>query len=114
MNMQKLLKQAQDMQDKMQREMGDIVESTSVGGDLVGITMNGHKQLLSVEIDTDVFPIDELASATSPEEVRKLLADEIDMLQDLMVAAVNQASSKMDESLREKVGVIASGLPGLF
>ena len=44
MNMQKLLKQAQDMQDKMQREMGDIVESTSVGGDLVGISMNGHKK----------------------------------------------------------------------
>lgn len=114
MNMQKLLKQAQDMQDKMQREMGDLVESTSVGGDLVEITMNGHKHLLSAKIDPEVFPIEELAAASTPEEVRQLLDEELGMLQDLLVAAVNQASSKMDDSLREKVGVIASGLPGLF
>ena len=114
MNMQKLLKQAQDMQDKMQREMGDLVETTSVGGDLVQITMNGHKHLLSAKVDPEIFPIDELVAAGSPEEVRKLILEELDMLQDLLVAAVNQASSKMDDSLKEKVGMLAGGLPGLF
>lgn len=114
MNMQKLLAQAQDMQEKMKREMGDLVETTSVGGNLVQVTLDGHKHLRSAQIDPDLFDLEALASASTPEEVRQAIASDLDMLQDLVVAAINTASAKMDESLREKVGMIASGLPGLL
>ncbi|NJL27644.1 MAG: YbaB/EbfC family nucleoid-associated protein [Thermoanaerobaculia bacterium] len=97
MNMNKLLKQAQEMQEKLQRELGDTFVEASVGGGIVSVKMDGHKHLVSIKID--------------PEAVD---ADDTGMLEDLIVAAVNEASRKMDETLRHKVGSMASSLPSVF
>ncbi|MEL7058507.1 MAG: YbaB/EbfC family nucleoid-associated protein [Acidobacteriota bacterium] len=97
MNMQKLLQQAQQMQEKMQRELGETFAEASVGGGLVTVRIDGHKHLLSVKIDPE---------ALDPEDPS--------MLEDLIVAASNEANRKMDEQLRTKVGSMAGGLPGLF
>ncbi len=96
-SMRKLLKQAQDMQDKMQRELGDTFAEASVGGGMVKVKMNGHKHLVSATIEAD---------AMDPEDPS--------MLEDLIVAAVNEANRKMDDTLREKMGMMASSLPSLF
>ena len=97
MNMQKLLKQAQEMQDRMQRELVDTYVDATVGGGMISVKMNGHKQLASITIDKELV---------DPEDPG--------MLEDLIVAVVNEAGRKMDDTLREKVGSMASGLPNLF
>ena len=97
MNMRKLLKQAQEMQDKMQRELGETHAEAGVGGGMVTVKMNGHKHLLAVTIDPEVI---------DPEDPS--------MLEDLIVAAVNEASRKMDDTLREKLGTMAAGMPSLL
>ncbi len=96
-SMRKLLKQAQDMQEKMQRELGDTFAEASVGGGMVTVKMNGHKHLVSAKIEAD---------AMDPED--------LSMLEDLVMAAFNEAVRKMDDTLRHKVGSMASGLPNLF
>ncbi len=97
MNMQKLLQQAQDMQDRMQRELEDTSAEASVGGGIVSVVMDGHKHLMSISIDPE---------ALDPEDTS--------FLEDLVVAAYNQASKKMDEILRVKVGAIATSMPSIF
>lgn len=97
MNLNKMLKQAQKMQDQIQRELGETTVDVSVGGGILDVTMNGHKQLLSVKIDPE---------AMDPEDPG--------MLEDLIVAAVNEATRKVDETMQEKVGSLAPNIPGLF
>ena len=97
MNLRKLMKQAQDMQEKLQRELGDLIVESSVGGGMVTLEMNGHKEVLGVKIDPEVV---------DPEDVA--------VLQDLIAAAVNDASRRVDETMREKMGSMTSSLPGLF
>ena len=96
MNIQKLMKQAQQMQDKMQRELSELEVESSVGGGMVTLKMSGHKELLAMTIDPEVM---------DPEDPG--------MLQDLIVAAVNDASRKVDESMRDKMGGMGMGIPGL-
>ncbi len=97
MNMQKMLKQAQKMQDKLQRELAEVSVETTVGGGMVGVKMNGNKQLLAIKIEPD---------ALDP--------DDAGMLEDLIVAAVNEASRKVDEDMQGKVGSMMPNVPGLF
>ena len=97
MNMNKILKQAQKMQDKIQQELGETSIEATVGGGIVAVTMNGHKQLLSVKIDPE---------AMDP--------DDPGMLEDLFLAAVNEANRKIDDTLQQKIGSMTPGLPGLF
>ena len=97
MNLQKLMKQAQQMQEKLQGELGELVVESSVGGGMVTMKMNGHKELLEVKIDPEVI---------DPEDAG--------VLQDLVVAAVNDAARRVDETMREKMGSMSSSLPGLF
>jgi len=97
MNIQKLMKQAQQMQEKLAREQGDLVVDASVGGGMVAVKMNGHKQLLEVAIDPEVLDPDDPA-----------------MTSDLVLAAVNEAGRMVDEQLQEKLGGLAGGMPGLF
>jgi DNA-binding YbaB/EbfC family protein len=97
MNIQKLMKQAQQMQERLQREQGELVVEASVGGGMVTVKMNGLKQLLAATVDPEVL---------DPEDPG--------MLQDLMVAAVNEAGRKVDEELQQKLGGMAGGLPGFF
>ena len=99
MNVQQLMKQAQQMQEKLQKQMEATVVDATAGGGMVSVKMNGQKQLLSIQIDQDVF--------TSGDK---------DMLQDLIVAAVNEGIRKVDEALQGQLGSLTGGLkiPGLF
>ncbi len=94
-NIQQLMKQAQKMQEKLESQMGDLrIEATS-GGGMVRVGMDGKKQLLSISIE--------------PESVDP---DDVEMLQDLILAAVNEAGRKVDEALSEHLGGVTQGLLG--
>ncbi len=97
MNIRQLMKQAQQMQDKLQKELADTVIEASVGGGMVSVQMSGHKQLLSVKIDPEVV---------DPEDAS--------MLEDLVLAAVNEAARKVDEEMQGKLGGLTGGMPGMF
>jgi DNA-binding YbaB/EbfC family protein len=99
MNMQQLMKQAQQMQEKLQKQMETTVVDATAGGGMVSVKMNGQKQLLSIQIDPEVFS-----------------GGDKDMLQDLIVAAVNEGIRKVDEVLAGQLGGMTGGLkiPGLF
>jgi DNA-binding YbaB/EbfC family protein len=93
MDMRVLMKQAQKMQEKLQREVADLkVEATS-GGGMVTIAMTGNHQVTSVKI--------------SPEAVE---SKDAEMLEDLVLAALNEANRKVEEALAEKMGGLR--LPG--
>ncbi len=98
-NLQKMLKQAKEMQDQMQKELAQLrLEGTS-GGGMVSVSLDGQKNLISVRL--------------GPEVINR---DDIEMLQDLIVAAFNDAAAKVDEHLSEKLSALGGGLkiPGLF
>jgi DNA-binding YbaB/EbfC family protein len=99
MNMQQLMKQAQKMQEQMQKNMETTVVEASAGGGMVSVKMNGNKQLLSVQIDQEVFG-----------------SGDKEMLQDLIVAAVNEGIRKVDDALGAQMNNLTGGLkiPGLF
>ena len=99
MNLQQMMKQAQQMQEKLQKQMETLVVDATAGGGMVSVKLNGSKQLLSIQIDPEVF--------TSGDK---------DMLQDLIVAAVNEGIRKVDETMQSQLGSLAGGLkiPGLF
>jgi nucleoid-associated protein EbfC len=88
-----MMKQAQQLQERMQKEMSALRVEGAAGGGMVTVVVNGHKHLQSLTID--------------PETVSK---DDVEMLQDLIVAAVNDALRKVDDELKNKVGGIMSGL----
>jgi DNA-binding YbaB/EbfC family protein len=98
MNIQQMMKQAQQMQEKLQKQMAEMKVEATAGGGMVTVTMSGSKQLLSLKID--------------PEAVSK---DDVEMLQDLILAAVNDAQRKVDEALQQQMGGMMGGLkiPGL-
>ena len=89
-----MMKQAQEMQDKLQREMQEIKVDASAGGGMVAVTMSGGKELLDVRIDAE------------------LVKDgDVEMLQDMVLAAVNEATRKVDEKLKGRLGAMLP--PGL-
>jgi DNA-binding YbaB/EbfC family protein len=98
-NIQKMLKTAKEMQDKLQREMAEMRIEGSSGGGMVAVVLDGSKNLVSIVIN--------------PEVVNK---EDTEMLQDLIIAAFNDANAKVDETLSEKMGAFGAGLkiPGLF
>ena len=96
-SMQKLMKQAQEMQERLQRELAETIVEASVGGGMVTVRMSGHKQLVGCKID--------------PEAMDK---EDPSMLEDLIVAAVNEAGRKIEETMQGKMGSLASSMPGLF
>jgi len=99
MNMQQLMKQAQKMQEQLQKQMEATVVDASAGGGMVSVKINGNKQVLSIQIDQEVFG-----------------NEDKEMLQDLIVAAVNEGMRKIDEALAGQIGNLTGGLkiPGLF
>ena len=94
----KLMKQLQQQQERMQEEIAALVVEASSGGGMVKVEMDGQKQLRSLRID--------------PEVVSK---DDVEMLQDLVSAAVNEAARKVDQAVQDKVAALTGGLkiPGL-
>jgi nucleoid-associated protein EbfC len=99
-DLQEMMKQAQQMQEDMQREMQRIRVDASAGGGVVRVAMNGSKELVDLKIDPDAVK-----------------SGDVEMLQDLIIAAVNEASRKVDEAMKGKLGskLGGMGLPdGLF
>ncbi|MGA2714867.1 MAG: YbaB/EbfC family nucleoid-associated protein [Bryobacteraceae bacterium] len=97
-NMQAMMQQAQKMQEKLQAEVAQIRVDGTAGGGMVSIKMDGHKNVLGVKIDPEA-------------------AGDVEMLQDLVLAACNDASRKVDEESQKKMGGMLGGLglpPGLF
>ncbi len=87
MNIKQLMKQAQQMQDQMQQRLATIKVEGSAGGGMVKAEMSGSKELLSITIDKE---------AVDPNDV--------EMLQDLVKAAVNEAARKVDEETQTQIG----------
>ena len=98
MNIQAMMQQARQMQERMQKQMAELRMEATAGGGMVTVVVSGTKQLVSIKID--------------PEVVSK---DDVEMLQDLIVAAVNDAGRKVDEQLGQQMSGLMSGLkiPGL-
>jgi len=97
-NMQAMMKQAEQMQKKLQEEIAQIRVEATAGGGMVTVGMDGKKTITSVKIDPEV-------------------AGDVEMLQDMMMAAFNEASKKVDEETQAKMGGLLGGLglpPGLF
>ncbi len=99
MNIQQMMKQAQQMQEKLQKQMADMKVEATAGGGMVTVVMNGSKQLQSIKID--------------PEAVSK---DDVEMLQDLILAAINDAHRKADEEMSKSMSGMMGGMkiPGMF
>ena len=93
MNIKQLMKQAQQMQDQMQRQMASIKVEGTAGGGMVKVTMSGNKEVVDIVIDKE---------AVDPNDV--------DMLQDLVKAAVNEASRKVDEEMQSSMGAMTGGM----
>ena len=97
-NMQQMMKQAQQMQERMQAEIAQIKVEASAGGGMVTIQMDGHKNVLGVKIDPEV-------------------AGDVEMLQDMVLAACNEATKKVDQESQQKMSGMLGGLglpPGMF
>ncbi|HYN86754.1 MAG TPA: YbaB/EbfC family nucleoid-associated protein [Pyrinomonadaceae bacterium] len=95
MNIQQMMKQAQAMQEKMQAEMEQMTVDATAGGGVVTVMMRGTKEVESIKID--------------PEAVKD---GDVEMLQDLLVAAFNEAGRKVDEAMKSKLGGMLP--PGLM
>jgi hypothetical protein len=85
--MQNMMKQAQQMQERMQQEVAQIRVEASSGGGMVTVKMDGHKNVLAVKIDPEV-------------------AGDVEMLQDMVVAACNEAVKKVDDETKQKMSGI--------
>lgn len=101
-NMNQMMKQVKKMQEQMmkaQEELGSKTVEGTAGGGVVAITVNGHKKVLDVTIQPE---------AVDP--------DDVEMLQDLILAAMNDALAKADELANQDMGKFTGGLklPGLF
>jgi DNA-binding YbaB/EbfC family protein len=96
--MQAMMQQAQQMQDKLAREIALIKVEATAGGGMVTVYMDGQKNLLKVRIDPEV-------------------AGDVEMIQDMIVAASNEAVKKVDEEVQGKTRGLLGGMglpPGLF
>lgn len=97
-NIQQMMKQAQVMQEKMQKEMEELRVEASAGGGVVNVGMKGNHEIISLKID--------------PEAVKE---GDVEMLQDMILAAINEANRKVDEAMKGKLGgMLPPGLGGLF
>jgi DNA-binding YbaB/EbfC family protein len=86
-NIQQMMKQAQQMQERLQKQMAELRIEGNAGGGMVTVLVNGAKQVQSLKID--------------PEVVSK---EDVEMLQDLIVAAINDAQRKADEAMAQQMG----------
>ena len=93
MNIQNMMKQAQEMQERLKQQMANMRVEATAGGGMVTVVVSGDKLLQSIKID--------------PEVVSK---DDVDMLQDLILAAINDAHRKVDEQLGQQMQGLMGGL----
>jgi DNA-binding YbaB/EbfC family protein len=99
MNIQNMMKQAAQMQEKLQKQMAEMKVEATAGGGMVTVVINGAKQIQSLKID--------------PEAVSK---EDVEMLQDLILAAINDAQRKADEAMQQQMSGMMGGMkiPGMF
>lgn len=98
MNMQAMMKQAQKLQNDVMKAQEEINKMEFEGqSSLVTIKINGKGEVLETKIDAD-----------------QIDKDEIDLLQDMIVVAFNEAKKKLDKTTEQKLGPYTKGLPGLF
>lgn len=98
MNMQAMMKQAQQLQKDMMKAKNEIDEKTYIGkSSLITVTMKGTKEVQSVKIDSE-----------------QLDKDDIEMVEDMLVVAINDANKQIDAETEEKMGKYTKGMPGLF
>ena len=96
-NLQQLMSQAKQQYENLQKKMQETVVEATSGGGTVSVKMDGRKHLLSLKID--------------PEAVK---SGDIEMLQDLVTAAVNEAARKVDQAMQSTVGGMLGGLGGIL
>ena len=94
--LQQMFSRLKQVQDDWQRQVNAVAVEASAGGGMVTVKMNGQKQVLEVKIEPDVF-------ASKDQE----------MLQDLVRAAVNEASRRVDDELANQMKSLAGGIPGM-
>jgi DNA-binding YbaB/EbfC family protein len=97
-NMQNMMRQAQQMQEKVQQEIALIRVEATAGGGMITVKMDGQKNLLSVKIDPEV-------------------AGDVEMLQDMILAACGEAVKQVEAQIQQKMGGMLGGMglpPGLF
>jgi DNA-binding YbaB/EbfC family protein len=94
--LQQMLSQFRQAQEKLEKRIGEISAEASAGGGMVTVRMNGQKHLVEVRIDPEVFK-----------------SKDQEMLQELMIAAVNEAARRVDEELSKQVTELAGGMPGM-
>lgn len=98
MNMQAIMKQAQKLQTDMMNAKKEINETVyEASSSIVSVKMNGERKLLEVKIDADV-----------------LEKEDIEMLEDMILVAINDANKKIDKDTETKLGKYTQGIPGLF
>jgi nucleoid-associated protein EbfC len=96
-NLQDLMSQAKQQAEMLQKKMEQTLVEASAGGGTVTVKMDGRKQVLRITID--------------PEAVK---SGDVEMLQDLVMAAVNEASRKVDDTMKSSLGGMLGGLSGVF
>jgi DNA-binding YbaB/EbfC family protein len=94
--LQQMLSRLRQVQEDLQRQVNAVAVEASAGGGMVTVKMNGQKQVLEVKIEPEVFN-----------------GKDHEMLQDLVRAAVNEASRRVDDELASQMKSLAGGLPGL-
>lgn len=97
-NMQKMMQQAQKMQEQLQQQIAEIRVEASTGGGMVTVRMDGHKNVLSIQIEEDAL-------------------EDCEMLQDMVRGAVNEAAKRVDDEAQGKMGGMLGGLglpPGML
>lgn len=94
--LQQMLSKFRQLQDDLQRQVNSVNVEASTGGGMVNVKMNGQKQIVEIRVEPEVF-------ASKDQE----------MLQDLVRAAVNEASRRVDEELASQMKNIAGNVPGL-
>jgi DNA-binding YbaB/EbfC family protein len=99
MDFNAIMKQAQKMQERIQKQMEELRVEGTAGGGMVTVAMSGSRKILSVKISPEVFK-----------------SGDAEMLEDLILAAVNVAAQKVEEAMKENLGGLTGGLklPGLF
>ena len=98
MNIQNMMKQAQQMQDRLQKQLAEMRVEATAGGGMVTVVMNGNKQVERLTLDPDVVS-----------------KEDVEMLQDLILAALADAHRKAEDAMKQQVGGMLGGLriPGM-
>ncbi|HTW24440.1 MAG TPA: YbaB/EbfC family nucleoid-associated protein [Candidatus Baltobacteraceae bacterium] len=94
--LQQMLAQFRQVQERLEKQIDGISVEASAGGGMVTVKMNGQKQLTEVRIEPDVFK-----------------GRDQEMIQELILAAVNEANRRVDEELSKQVKDLTGGLPGI-